>query len=266
MRINEQAVSAVEINFLCVHKNLRSKRVAPMLIKEITRRVNLFDIWFATYTAGIVVPRPVSEAQYFHRSINPKKLIDIGFSGKPRDKSILQVKKEFQLPENISNEFIPLTIDHVTSGAKLINSYHEKAGTQLYVHFTEEEFKHFFLPRDQIIQAYVIVDDQNNVTDFISFYHLPSTVFGKPDYDTLNVAYSFYNVTSTVTLTAAVGDALILAKNDFGSDVFNMLALGKNPETFKDLKFTPGDGVLNYYVYNWKCEQFPSDKLGLVLF
>ena len=30
----------VEINFLCVHKRLRSKRLAPVLIREITRRVN----------------------------------------------------------------------------------------------------------------------------------------------------------------------------------------------------------------------------------
>lgn len=35
----------VEINFLCVHKKLRSKRLAPVLIKEITRRVNICDIW-----------------------------------------------------------------------------------------------------------------------------------------------------------------------------------------------------------------------------
>lgn len=30
-----------EINFLCVHKGLRSKRLAPVLIQEVTRRVNL---------------------------------------------------------------------------------------------------------------------------------------------------------------------------------------------------------------------------------
>ena len=35
----------VEINFLCVHKKLRSKRLAPVLIKEITRRVNLTGIF-----------------------------------------------------------------------------------------------------------------------------------------------------------------------------------------------------------------------------
>lgn len=33
-------MEAAEVNFLCVHKKLRKKRLAPVLIKEITRRVN----------------------------------------------------------------------------------------------------------------------------------------------------------------------------------------------------------------------------------
>lgn len=53
-------VSMVEINFLCVHKKLRSKRVAPVLIREITRRVNLEGIFQAVYTAGVVLPKPVA--------------------------------------------------------------------------------------------------------------------------------------------------------------------------------------------------------------
>lgn len=48
-----------EINFLCVHKKLRSNRLAPVLIKEITRRVNIRNMWQAVYTAGIVIPTPV---------------------------------------------------------------------------------------------------------------------------------------------------------------------------------------------------------------
>lgn len=50
----------VEINFLCVHKKLRSKRVAPVLIREITRRVNMEGIFQAVYTAGVVLPKPVA--------------------------------------------------------------------------------------------------------------------------------------------------------------------------------------------------------------
>lgn len=36
-----------EVNFLCVHKTLREKKLSPTLIKEITRRVNLKDKWQA---------------------------------------------------------------------------------------------------------------------------------------------------------------------------------------------------------------------------
>lgn len=55
--VHSKKVPMVEINFLCVHKALRSKRLAPLLIKEVTRRVNLKDIWQAVYTAGIVIPK-----------------------------------------------------------------------------------------------------------------------------------------------------------------------------------------------------------------
>ena len=57
-----------------------SKRLAPVLIKEVTRRVNLQNRWQAVYTAGVVLPKPVARCQYFHRSINPKKLFEVGHS------------------------------------------------------------------------------------------------------------------------------------------------------------------------------------------
>ena len=41
----ESSIKTVEINFLCVHKKLRAKRLAPMLIKEVTRRVNRSGVW-----------------------------------------------------------------------------------------------------------------------------------------------------------------------------------------------------------------------------
>lgn len=77
---NKSVIKMSEINFLCVNKKLRSKRLAPVLIKEVTRRVNLKNIWQAVYTAGVLIPSPISRAKYFHRSLNPKKLIDVKFS------------------------------------------------------------------------------------------------------------------------------------------------------------------------------------------
>ncbi|KAK9760268.1 glycylpeptide N-tetradecanoyltransferase [Basidiobolus ranarum] len=83
LKIRSSVRHLVEINFLCIHKKLRSKRLAPLLIKEITRRVHLEGIFQATYTAGVVLPKPIATCRYRHRSLNPKKLVDIGFSALP---------------------------------------------------------------------------------------------------------------------------------------------------------------------------------------
>ena len=80
MTVNGKQIMMAEINFLCVHKTLRTKKLAPVLIKEVTRRVNRYDIWQAVYTAGIVIPTPIAATTYYHRSLNPKKLVEIGFS------------------------------------------------------------------------------------------------------------------------------------------------------------------------------------------
>ena len=72
-----EVIKMAEINFLCVHKYLRSKRVAPVLIKEVTRRVNTKKMWQALYTVGKTIPTPMAETFYYHRNLNTKKLVDV---------------------------------------------------------------------------------------------------------------------------------------------------------------------------------------------
>jgi len=50
------------------------------------------------------------------------------------------------------------------------------------------------------------------VTDFISFYALPSTVMHHPTHKILKAAYAFYMSTTKVTRTEIMKDALIVAK------------------------------------------------------
>jgi glycylpeptide N-tetradecanoyltransferase len=102
------------------------------------------------------------------------------------------------------------------------------------------------------------------VTDFCSFYHLPSSVFGNPKHQKLNAVYSYYNAATTMPFVELMTDALILAKNA-GADVFNALNLADNEPTFDILKFGQGDGHLQYYVYNWKCPTIEPSDVGLVL-
>lgn len=97
LMVKGKELNLAEINFLCIHKKLRSKRLAPMLIREITRRVNLRGIWQAAYTAGIVLPKPIARARYWHRSLNVKKLVDINFTNLHARMTMSRTIKLFKL-------------------------------------------------------------------------------------------------------------------------------------------------------------------------
>lgn len=254
----------VEINFLCVHKKLRSKRVAPVLIREITRRVNLKGIFQAVYTAGVVLPKPIGTCRYWHRSLNPKKLIDVKFSHLSRNMTMKRTLKLFSLPETTRVPgFRELKEADIPKAHKILCEFFLRF--DLAPIFSEEEFKHWFLPRDGIVYTFVVEDQQSGaLTDMVSYYTLPSTVMNHEVHKSIKAAYSFYNVSFKTKWVDLMQDALITAKNE-GFDVFNALDLMENKEFLGPLKFGIGDGNLQYYLYNWKCPSIPPQKIGLVL-
>jgi glycylpeptide N-tetradecanoyltransferase len=99
LRISDREQRLVEINFLCVHKKLRAKRLAPVLIMEITRRVHLEGIFQASFTAGVFLPTPVARCRYWHRSLNPKKLIDVRFSQLHPKMTMAMTVKMYKVPD-----------------------------------------------------------------------------------------------------------------------------------------------------------------------
>jgi len=264
MRVYDKEVKMVEINFLCVNKKLRSKRLAPVLIKEITRRVNLEGIWQAVYTAGVVLPKPVAKNRYYHRSLNPTKLISIGFSRLGPRMTMARTVKLLKLPSNTSTPGLrPMEKKDVPVARNLLTNYLKRF--QLVQLYSEAEFAHWFLPRNGVVNSYVVEDPSSHkITDMISFYTLPSTIIGNVQYKTLKAAYSFYNVSTHTPWEQLMTDALILAKElDF--DVFNALDVMENENFLKDLKFGIGDGHLQYYLYNWGCPTMSPSQVGLVL-
>ena len=116
-----------------------------------------------------------------------------------------------------------------------------------------------------MIDSFVVENPQTNqITDFISYYHLPSSILKHETHKTLRVAYSYYNIAKTHSLEELMKNALILAKQkDF--DVFNALDVMDNEKLFKELRFGQGDGHLHYYLFNWRVPEISPGKLSTVL-
>jgi len=266
VRVYDEPNDMVEVNFLCVHKKLRSKRLAPVLIKEITRRVNHAGMFQAVYTAGVVLPGHVASCRYYHRTLDAKKLVEIGFTRLHPRMTMARMQKLYKLPARTELAGLrPMTKEDVPAAHELVVKYLEKF--KLSVVFSEEEFEHWLLPRKGVVSSFVNTRKEGErevVTDFCSYYHLHSSVLGNPKHTTLHAAYSFYNVATTVDLTELMRDCLILAKNE-GHDVFNALNLMENDRFLDELKFGVGDGNLQYYVYNWLCPTMENGDVGLVL-
>ncbi|XP_060795767.1 glycylpeptide N-tetradecanoyltransferase 1b isoform X2 [Neoarius graeffei] len=145
----------VEVNFLCVHKKLRSKRMAPVLIREITRRVQQHGLYQAIYSASVVLPTPVTSCRYWHRSLNPRKLIDLNFSSLPHHMTLQRALKLNRLPEMTQTAGLRLmTLADVSKVQDLLREYLKDF--HLLPLLNKEETQHWFLPRDGIIDTYVV--------------------------------------------------------------------------------------------------------------
>ena len=265
LRVRDHEIKSVEINFMCVHKKLRSKRLAPTLIKEVTRRCHARDIWQAVYTAGVVLPTPVSSCRYYHRSLDWAKLYEVGFSHLPARSTKARQITKFKLPDDTQTPGIrPMTKADVPGVTSLLKRTLERFS--ICQVFDETEVEHWLLsdpslgPAERVVWCYVVADDKDKVTDFVSFYSLPSSIIGNARHKTLNAAYLFYygcelafeqdNKKYHARLQSLVNDALIVARG-LHFDVFNALTLLDNPAFLDELKFGPGDGFLNFYLYNW---------------
>ncbi|XP_021762167.1 glycylpeptide N-tetradecanoyltransferase 1-like [Chenopodium quinoa] len=265
IRVRDEVVPMAEVNFLCVHKRLRSKRLAPVMIKEVTRRVHLENIWQAAYTAGVVIPTPIATCQYWHRSLNPKKLIDVGFSRLGPRMTMSRTIRLYKLPDStVTPGFRKMELRDVPAVTRLLMGYLSQF--VVATDFDEDDVEHWLLPKENVVDGYVVESPlTHEITDFCSFYTLPSTILGNPNYSTLKAAYSYYNVATKTPLLQLMNDALIIAKSkDY--DVFNALDVMENESFLKELKFGPGDGKLHYYLYNYRLRQpIKPSELGLVL-
>ncbi|KAK3720121.1 glycylpeptide N-tetradecanoyltransferase [Vermiconidia calcicola] len=273
---SQQKFNATEINFLTIHRKLRGKRLAPVLIKEVTRRCYLNDIYQALYTAGTLLPTPISTCRYFHRSLDWEHLYKTGFSHVPSGTTELRQKYKYRIDPNTKLKGLrPMKSEDIPAVKALLTRYLERF--HLRQEWTTEEIDHWICSEASkgVVSSFVVEKEGGGISDFVSYYLLESTVLrsNSRGRDTIRAAYLYYYATESAfpipntpkpkardlqetlahRLRGLMHDALVLAKKD-DYHVFNALTLLDNPLFLKEEKFEPGDGKLNYYLFNWRTE------------
>ncbi|KAJ4940593.1 hypothetical protein JOQ06_026890 [Pogonophryne albipinna] len=263
VRIYETDKRMVQVKFLCVHKKLRLKRMTPVLIRELTRRVNQQGVFQAVYTAALVLPTPLSSCRYWHRPLNLRKLMELSYPGLKQNMSLQRAVKFNRLPDVTKTPGLRRMTEEDAAGVhSLLQANLGKF--HLCPMLSLREVEHWLLPRENVIDTYVVQGDDGTLTDMVSFYSVSYRVLNHPVHTDLRAAHLLY-VTSTATDPVdLMGDTLVLAQTK-GFDIFFALNVMDNQSFLENLKFSISDKSLHYYLYNWMCPIMSPDKVGLVL-
>lgn len=231
MRLEDKTLDMVQITYLCVHKNYRTMNFTPLLITEIKRRANRREVWQAIYTAQTKIPTPMTKAYYWHRFLNVKRLVQIGFHQTNRLR-----ESYYEVRGPCKCLWRKMTLEDVPKVTHLLRKHMSMFKVAPVV--DETYVKTWLLP----IHSYV-----NDATDdFISFYDV---LYNRVDgTDSVKQVYKFHIVGDVYN------DAFLLAKNQ-GYDVFNLLDVGVDTESLERMKFLKGNGSVYYYLWNWNLSE-----------
>jgi len=78
--LNGKLVKMYSTNFLAIHRSLREKRLASVIIGEALRRVRRKGWPTALYTTFHAMPLPFVTCNTMNRFLDPLKLREIGFA------------------------------------------------------------------------------------------------------------------------------------------------------------------------------------------
>lgn len=222
-------------------------------------------------------------SRYYHRLLNVQKLIDIKFAYVPRSMTLARMIRVNKVPGTFAVPGLREVEERdVPQVADLFKRYMQRF--ELAPLYDINEVRHQFMSGmgtgtvgdggpgrrvGQVTWTYVVEvkiywylamrldhtdlrhvkdPDTHRITDFFSFYSLPSTVINNVRFPVLEAAYLFYYATETAfvdgaeengnlkkRLEAVVGDALVVA-NKANFDVFNALTLMDNVPILPELK------------------------------
>ncbi len=226
-RVRKRAI----INFLCVHEKLRSKRLAAVLIHEVTRRIAQSQVWEAMYTAVAALPRPMASPCYTHLPVNLPYLKSVEFV----KYHVPRIKSRLDTP------LVPLAPHHLPELFQRYQEYVKKHQPTLSLYFASmDDFKHEIAGPHKYT---ILTDDMANFASFVVI----SSKNLKNETD-VTAAYLTMCVTTTMPPTTFLRHiAATESSLPTGTHLLNVLTSTTNERVHTPLH---SPSPLHFYAYN----------------
>ena len=217
---------------ITIHKRYHNKRIIYMLIKELVRRTNLFNI-NQLILSGKPLLKPVSTITFWTFTFN-----------KPTSS---------QLPSSPRTPgWRRMTSEDVPSALALINKWSSQFEIRQVLN--SEEVSHSFLLQKDVY-TYVVEDKYKNITDFIS-YLLPSM-------DQTQACAGITTVVSTQTpVKQLIIDALVCAREN-GATTVSICQYNIESDILASLSFLPSENY-TFHFYNYRYHEISQAKFWIL--
>lgn len=267
VRIDDNVIPMFVVDFVCLHPSVRNQRLTPKLYKELQRRMGLIGRTRMLYTSGSELRNEIGDSMYYHRPLNLARLVNSEFWYPIPEELIDIQEKQYDLSDKqLLSTFRVMTKEDIPSVYSLLTKYLLNPTFRVALVYSIDDIERWFLPIENVMYTYVNCDPYTNeITDFFSFNIVHTTVLQHPILSPLRIAYSFYNVCTSLALPVLMMNALIAAKMA-NADVFNCLDIMENRSFLRKLNFTVGSAILHYYLTPTTGLSIMSHQNAIILF
>lgn len=244
---------ANEVIHFCIHKKLRNKGIAELFINEVERLSLLNGINIGTFGTNRYVPTPICKLEYYFRPINTAKLRNMNYISAGN----LNYDKVFDIDYKLMYKTEKMGQKHLNGVYELLCEYQDK-----YNHhqkYTFDEFVHSF-SNNSIVSSYVVLNNDNQIADFYSFYKLDTCI--ENNNDSIKTAYLHMYTSVNVTQLTIFKSLLTSAKEE-NIDVLCCNDSLENMDVLFDnySKFTKGSKYVYLNLFNVQCQSLKPTQI-----
>lgn len=252
--INNSQISTLYVDYLTIHKNLRGKRLAPIMINEIKRRAIGVDknIQMAVFSTSKLITTFLVKTPYYHYPLNVTRLMKYDFWPKIKINTKTLIKL---YGTNIKTKYNWINVNtgtNVERICELFNSYNSQGIIGRV--FSVDECRHILTGP---IWCYTC---GNNL---ISWYQVNNQ--HSKSQEIIKIAHVYAIIVNDLNINDILDDLKVMTSKA-GFDVINIVeGINLNENILTKAKFKLGNGALHYSLYNYSHKKITPDNFYFVI-